>query len=59
MDDDDRFNYGLRFGCGLNFTRLTFDLAYDLGLKKFGEGDYDAHTGTFFVTIGYNIAGAR
>ena len=59
MDDDDRFNYGLRFGCGLNFTRLTFDLAYDLGLKNFGEGDYDAHTGTFFVTIGYNIAGAR
>lgn len=59
VDDDDRFNYGLRFGCGLNFTRLTFDLAYDLGLKNFGSSEYDSRSGTFFVTIGYNIAGAR
>ena len=59
---DDQFNYGLRFGCGLNFGRLTFDMAYDLGLKNFGDDDYydaDIHSGTFFVTIGYNIAGER
>lgn len=70
---DDRFNYGLRFGVGLNFGRLTFDLAYDLGLKNSGgkyyiwDKDYttprivkfDAFTGTFFATIGFNIAGKR
>ena len=57
--DDDRFNYGLRLGCGLNFGRLTFDMAYDFGLKNLGERDFDLHTRTFFVTIGYNIAGER
>lgn len=56
---DDRFNYGLRFGLGMNFTRLTFDLAYDLGLKNLGYNEYKMHTGTFFATIGYNIAGSR
>jgi hypothetical protein len=59
---DDQFNYGLRFGCGLNFGRLTFDMAYDLGLKNYGDdyyGDVDIHSRTFFITIGYNIAGER
>lgn len=56
---DDQFNYGLRIGCGLNFGRLTFDMAYEYGLKNFGEKHYDARTGTFFATIGFNIAGER
>ena len=53
---DDQFNYGLRFGCGLNFGRLTFDMAYEYGLD---EKRYDARSGTFFATIGFNIAGER
>ena len=57
--DDNRFNYGLRIGCGLNFGRLTFDMAYEYGLKNFGEKHYDIRTGTFFATIGFNIAGER
>ena len=57
--DDDRFNYGLRIGCGLNFGRLTFDMAYDYGLKNFGKKHFDLRTGTFFATIGFNIAGER
>ena len=56
---DDQFNYGLRFGCGLNFGRLTFDMAYDLGLKNLVYDDSDIHSRTFFITIGYNIAGER
>jgi hypothetical protein len=56
---DDQFNYGLRIGCGLNFGRLTFDMAYEYGLKNFGEKHYDIRTGTFFATIGFNIAGER
>lgn len=57
--DDDRFNYALRLGLGLNFGRLTFDLSYDLGLKNLGDRDYKSHTGTFFATIGVNLAGSR
>ena len=57
--DDERFNYGMRVGCGLNFGRLTFDLSYDYGLKNLGSKHLDLYTGTFFATIGYNIAGER
>lgn len=58
--DKDRFNYGLRIGCGLNFGRLTFDLAYDYGLKKLWDyTDKSIHTGTFFATIGVNFVGSR
>ena len=58
--DDDRYNYGLRVGCGLNFGRLTFDLAYDFGLKNLSYSDkYDIHSGTFFATIGFNMVGCR
>jgi hypothetical protein len=49
-------NYGLRFGCGLNFGRLTFDVGYDLGLADLGN---DAKTGTLFMTVGFNWAGSR
>jgi hypothetical protein len=65
MDDnevwnDNRFNYGLRFGLGLNFGRLTFDVAYDLGLKNIYDGSkYKVHTSTLFVTLGVNLVGCR
>lgn len=57
--EDNRFNYGVKIGCGLNFGRLTFDMSYDLGMKNFGEKHYDLRSGTFFATIGFNIAGER
>ena len=50
------FNYGLRFGCGMNFGRLTFDVGYDLGLADLGG---DQKSGTLFMTIGFNWAGSR
>lgn len=57
--EDERFNYGMRIGCGLNYKRLTFDMAYDYGLKNMGPKHFDLRSGTFLVTIGYNIAGER
>lgn len=58
--DDNRFNYGLRFGLGLNFGRLTFDVAYDLGLKNIYDGPkFKVHTSTLFVTLGVNLVGCR
>lgn len=62
--NDDRFDYGLRFGCGLNFGRLYLDLGYDLGLKNWYDSDghhdkYSLHRGIFFATLGFNWAGSR
>ena len=58
--DDNRLNYGLRFGCGMNYGRLTLDMGYDLGLKNaYDSSDYKATSGTFFMTIGINWAGDR
>lgn len=59
--NDDRFDYGLRFGCGMNFGRLTLDLGYDIGLKNWysGSKDYSIHTGILFATVGFNWAGSR
>lgn len=72
-DDDDkdwkdnRFDYGLRVGCGLNYGRLYFDFGYDLGLKNLydndgeykNEHDYTINRGVLFVTFGFNWAGER
>ena len=59
--NDDRFDYGVRFGCGMNFGRLTLDLGYDIGLKNWYDGnrDYSIHTGILFMTVGFNWAGSR
>lgn len=58
--NEDRYNYGLRLGLGLNFGRLTFDAAYDFGLKNIIDSkDYSAHTATFFLTLGFNMVGSR
>ena len=65
--NDDRFDYGLRFGCGLNYGRLYFDCGYDLGLKNWydrdgrykNEKDYTINRGVLFVTFGFNWAGER
>ena len=59
--NDDRFDYGVRFGCGMNFGRLTLDLGYDIGLKNWYEGnkDYTINTGILFMTVGFNWAGSR
>jgi hypothetical protein len=59
--NDDRFDYGVRFGCGMNFGRLTLDLGYDIGLKNWYDGnkDYTINTGILFMTVGFNWAGSR
>ena len=65
--NDDRFDYGLRFGCGLNYGRLYFDFGYDLGLKNWydrdgrynNDKDYTINRGVLFVTFGFNWAGER
>lgn len=60
----DRINFGLRIGCGLNFGRLTLDVAYDFGKCDYYDDhneyhNYKVYQNTFFATVGYNIVGSR
>lgn len=57
-DFKEQFNYGLRFGCGMNYGRLTFEAGYDLGLANLAKSG-TARTSTFFMNIGFNWAGSK
>ena len=57
--ENDRFNWGFRIGCGMNFGRLTLDLGYDIGIKNHGNSDFKVRTGTFFATVGFNWLGSK
>lgn len=53
------FNCGLRFGLGLNYGRLTFDAAYDLGLKNRGNSYLKMRNRALFLTLGVYLVGKR
>ena len=58
FDDDafQRFDGGIKLGCGVQFNYLYAELGYDIGLANISR-DYfdDAHTGSLFATIGVNF----
>ena len=58
FDDDafQRFDGGIKLGCGVQFNYLYAELGYDIGLANISR-DYfdDAHTGSLFATIGINF----
>jgi hypothetical protein len=57
-DDDafQRFDGGIKVGCGVQFNYLYAEVGYDFGLSNISR-DYfdDAHTGSLFATIGVNF----
>lgn len=58
FDDDafQRFDAGLRLGCGLQFAPVYLELGYDVGLANISHDYFDtAHTGAFFATVGVNF----
>ena len=58
FDDDafQRFDAGLRLGCGLQFAPAYIELGYDVGLANISHDYFDtAHTGAFFATVGVNF----
>ena len=58
FDDDgfQRFDAGLRLGCGVQYDRLYGELGYDIGLANISRDYFDSsHTGMFFATIGVNF----
>ena len=51
-----RFDAGLRLGCGVQFNHLYLELGYEFGLVNIFQDDFDSsHTGNFFVTAGVNF----
>ena len=58
FDDEgfQRFDAGLRLGCGIQFDHLYGELGYDFGLANISRDYFDtSHTGMFFATIGVNF----
>lgn len=57
---DESLNYGFRIGCGMNFKRLTFDVAYDAGLASHKQWESEGlKSSTVFLTVGFNFVGKR
>lgn len=55
-DHFNRFDGGLKIGCGLGFQMLYFEASYDIGLANVGKDDFDdTHTGCFNLTFGVNF----
>jgi len=51
-----RFDGGLKIGCGLGFNMLYVDASYDIGLANIGQDDFDdTHNGCFTLNIGVNF----
>ena len=55
-DGFQRFDAGIRAGCGIQYDRLYGELGYDFGLANISHDYFDtSHTGQFFMTIGVNF----
>lgn len=58
-DEDDTFNRfdgGLRFGCGVSYQMLYLEASYDLGLANVGKDSFDdARNRCFNLTVGVNF----
>lgn len=55
-DTFNRFDGGLRFGCGLSYQMLYVEASYDLGLANVGKDSFnDARNRCFNLTFGVNF----
>lgn len=55
-DHFNRFDGGLKVGCGVGFNMLYLDASYDIGLSNIGQDDFDdTHNGCFTINIGVNF----
>nr|MBP7472365.1 PorT family protein [Prevotella sp.] len=55
-DNFNRFDGGVKLGCGMSFDMLYVEASYDIGLANVGKDDFDdTHTGCFNLTVGINF----
>lgn len=59
LDKYKKAEYGIRFGCGFNYSRLYANVGYDIGLLDVGVSGSKGHFKTLFLTLGFNIVGSR
>ena len=51
-----RFDGGLRVGCGVGYDLFYFDLSYDIGLSNICHDDFDtSHNGSLSLNFGVNF----
>lgn len=51
-----RFDGGLRLGCGVEYKMVYAEIGYDLGLANISHSDFhSAHTRSLFMNIGVNF----
>lgn len=51
-----RFDGGLRIGCGVEYKIVYAELGFDFGLANISKGDFDAtRTRNFFMNVGVNF----
>lgn len=51
-----RFDGGLRIGCGAGFSMFYLDLVYDIGLANVSHDDYESSSNrTFYINFGVNF----
>jgi len=51
-----RFDGGLKIGCGVGFNMLYLDASYDFGLANIGNDDFDdTRSGCFTINLGVNF----
>lgn len=52
----DRFDGGLRVGCGLEYDMLYAEAGFDFGIANIGDDDFNSvHTRSFFINVGVNF----
>lgn len=51
-----RFDAGLRLGCGMEYQMLYAEAGFDFGLANVSKDDFDtAHSRNFFINVGVNF----
>lgn len=51
-----RFDGGIRIGCGIQYDFVYAELGYDFGLSNISHDYFDtSRTGAFFATVGFNF----
>ena len=55
-DTFNRFDGGLRLGCGLEYDMVYAELGFDFGLTNISKSDFEStHTRNLFINIGVNF----
>ena len=56
FDNYNRFDGGLRVGCGAEYQMIYAELGFDFGLANISDNDvYSTHTRNFFINVGVNF----